>query len=145
MTELTPLMRDQGEADAVHLKLLAIFHFVVAGLSVVGIGFLALHYVMMHAIISNPEMWKNQKSGAEASPEQIFAVFAWFYVGFGALLILAAIVNLLSGLFIRKRIFRTFSLVVAAIDCIQIPMGTVLGVFTIVVLVRDSVRELYEA
>jgi hypothetical protein len=35
--------------------------------------------------------------------------------------------------------------VVAGINCLHIPLGTVLGIFTIVVLCRESVRELYEA
>jgi hypothetical protein len=38
-----------------------------------------------------------------------------------------------------------FAGVVAGINCLHIPLGTVLGVFTIVVLIRDSVRELYSA
>jgi len=38
-----------------------------------------------------------------------------------------------------------FSLIIAGINCVQFPFGTVLGVFTFVVLLRDSVRELYEA
>jgi hypothetical protein len=36
-------------------------------------------------------------------------------------------------------------MVVAGINCLHIPLGIVLGVFTIIILVRDSVRELYEA
>ena len=32
---------------------------------------------------------------------------------------------------------------VAGIDCIQIPFDTALGVLTIIVLIRDSVRETY--
>jgi hypothetical protein len=31
----------------------------------------------------------------------------------------------------------------AGINCIFIPIGTVLGVFTIIVLTRDSVKELF--
>jgi hypothetical protein len=38
-----------------------------------------------------------------------------------------------------------FSLVIAGLNCIQIPFGTALGVFTIIVLLRDSVREAYAA
>jgi hypothetical protein len=34
--------------------------------------------------------------------------------------------------------------VIAWIECIIIPFGTILGVFTIVVLTRDSVMELFE-
>jgi hypothetical protein len=51
--------------------------------------------------------------------------------------------NLLSGLFLRARRHRTFSMVVAAINCLHIPIGTALGVFTFIVLGRESVRKLY--
>ena len=61
MTELPPLIRDQRKADVDHLRLLSIFHFVGAGLAVLGLGFLAVHYLFFHAFLNNPEMWKNQK------------------------------------------------------------------------------------
>ena len=41
----------------------------------------------------------------------------------------------------RKR--YTFCLVMAGVECIFMPVGTVLGVFTMIVLVRDSVKELF--
>lgn len=136
-------MRDQRKADADHLRLLAIFHFVLAGLAIVGLGFLLLHYAVMHTVITNPEMWKNQKGGGPP-PEQFFVIFKWFYFFFGVVLIAGGLGNLISGLFIRQKKHWVFSLVVAGINCVQFPFGTVLGVFTFVVLLRDSVREIYE-
>lgn len=141
--ELPPLLRDQRKADAEHLKLLAIFHFVFAGLAVAGIGFLCLHYAFFSAVINNPAMWKDQKGGPP--PAEFFAIFKWIYLVFGTLLVLGGVANLLSGLFMRKRTARVFSLVIAGLNCLQFPFGTALGVFTFVVLLRDSVREAYEA
>lgn len=143
MNELPPLLRDQRKTDADHLRLLAIFHFVIAGLAILGLGFLGLHYVLMHAIMSNPETWKPQK-GAGPPPEQFFAMFKWFYLFCGALMVAGGVGNLLSGLFIRRQINRLFSLIVAGINCLQFPFGTALGVFTFIVLLRDSVLERYE-
>jgi hypothetical protein len=143
MTDLPPLARDQRKIDADHLRLLAIFHFVLAGFAIVGLGFLFLHYFMMHTLMANPEIWKNQKG--TPPPQQFFAIFKWFYLFFGVVLVVAMIANLLSGLFIQRKKCRVFSLIVAGIDCLQIPFGTVLGVFTLIVLLRDSVRETYEA
>jgi hypothetical protein len=57
----------------------------------------------------------------------------------------SGVLNVISGLCLRARKGRTFSLVVAGINCLYIPLGTLLGVFTIIVLLRDSVRELYAA
>jgi hypothetical protein len=143
MTGLPPLFRDQRKADADHLRLLAVFHFVFAGLAVLGLGLLALHYALMHSLFLHPEKWSQQKNAAPP-PKELFAVLKWFYIIIGSALVAALIANLLSGVLICKRRGRVFSLVVGGINCIQIPFGTVLGVFTIVVLLRDSVRELYE-
>ena len=78
-------------------------------------------------------------------PEQIFAIFKWFYLAGAVWFVISGVLNLISGLCLRARKGRTFSLVVAGINCLHIPLGTVLGVFTITVLMRDSVRELYSA
>ena len=136
-------MRDQRKADADHLNLLSIFHFVGAGLALLGILFLLGHYAIFHSLFSNPNLWKNQNQ--RPPPAELFAVLRWFYLVGAIWFIASGILNLLSGLYIRARKNRTFSLVVAGINCGHIPLGTVLGVFTMIVLLRDSVRELYEA
>jgi Na+-driven multidrug efflux pump len=143
MSELPALPRDQRKIDADHLKLLAIFHFIGAGLAVLGILFLLAHYLMFHAFFTNPKMWENQKQAMP--PAEIFAVLKWFYLVVGIWFVTSGVLNLISGWCLCARKHRTFSMVVAGINCLHIPLGTVLGVFTIVVLVRDSVRELYEA
>jgi hypothetical protein len=141
MSALPPIPRDQRKIDADHLKLLSIFHFVGAGLAVLAMLFLLVHYAIMHTVMTNPKMWEHQKNGP---PPEFFAMFKWFYLIFGVWLVGSFILNLISGFCIRARKGRTFSLVVAGINCLHFPLGTVLGVFTIIVLIRDSVRELYE-
>jgi hypothetical protein len=82
---------------------------------------------------------------AEAGPPvEFFAAFKWFYVVFAVWFLGSAVINLITGFFIRARRHRIFSLVVAAINCLHMPMGTALGVFTIMVLTRDSVRQANE-
>jgi len=143
MNTLPNLLRDQRKIDADHLKLLAVFHFVGAGLAAAGLGFILLHYAMMSHFMTNPEMWQHQQEGGPP-PAEVFAAFKWFYGFCGVLVVACGIGNLLSGFYIRKRKHRTFSLVVAAVNCLHMPLGTVLGVFTFVVLLRNSVRELYD-
>jgi hypothetical protein len=133
---------NQRNVDEDHLNLLAIFHFVVAAMTLMGILFLFAHYMMMHFIFTNPDIWKDQKGGPP--PEAIFSIFIIFYIIAGAILVVIGVMNVMSGLFIRVRKNRTFSLVVAGIDCLQFPFGTILGVFTFVVLFRESVTAIYE-
>ena len=143
MSELPPLPRDQRKIDADHLKILSIFHFVGAGLALLGILFLLAHFAMFHFIFTNPKFWQDQKQGAP--PAEFFAIFKWFYLVFGMWFLASGVLNVVSGLCLRARKHRSFSLVVAGINCLHLPLGTVLGVFTIIVLIRDLVLELYEA
>ena len=143
MSELTPLMRDQRKVDAGHVKLLAIFHFVLAGLSLAGLGFLFMHWMVMHTVMGNPAMWKDMKGGPP--PQEFFAIFKWFYFFMGTVIVAMGLANLISAFCLLKRRARIFSLVIAGIDCLGFPFGTVLGVFTLIVLMRESVAELYTA
>ena len=139
-----PVSDQQRIIDGEHIKLLSIFHFIVAGLAFCGVGFLLLHYCLMNRVFANPDIWKSQPNAPQL-PKDFFKVFVWFYVFMGAIFVSACILNLLSGFFLRQRRHRTFSMVVGGLNCLQIPFGTILGVFTIVVLSRNSVRDTYVA
>lgn len=142
MTDVQPLQTNQRRTDLEHLRLLSTFHFVGVGLAVVGLLMLYGHYSFFDSMMSNPKLW--QQPGAPSPRIEMFAAMKWVYVvpafgiaGTGAL-------NFASALFIRARKHRMFSLVVAGFNCFYMPLGTALGVFTIVVLVRNSIRDLYE-
>lgn len=141
MTTLPPPIPRQETSDGDHLRLIAVFHYVFAGFAVLGLGFLFVHYTIMSTVFDNPEMWKNAKG--TPPPPQFFAAFKWFYLFFGVIVVLGGVANLVSARCIQKRRGRMFSLVVAGISCLQIPFGTALGVFTFIVLLRESVRGLY--
>ena len=138
---IPPIPNRQRTIDADHLNLLSIFHFVGAGLALLGMMFLLLHFTLFHTFMENPAMWRNQ--GPPPPPAQFFAIFKVFYLVFGMWLAASFVLNLLSGFFLRGRSHRAFSLVVGAVNCLHVPLGTVLGVFTIVVLMRESVRGIY--
>ncbi len=140
MTTPPPLPDQDGE----HLKLLAIFHFVLAGLSLLGMGFLLVHYLVMSLTFGNPEMWKNATPSPPFDPAQISFWMLWIYLAFGIFILGHLIANLLAGIFLLKSRRRMFTLVVAGINCLQVPFGTALGVFTIVVLSQESVVRRYQ-
>jgi hypothetical protein len=132
---------DRHRKDNDQINLLSIFHFVVSGLALLGMAFLFLHYSLMNHFFSHPEMWKGH--GGVGPPKGFFEIFIGFYFFIGVIFALACIANILSGVFLRQRKYRMFSLVVAGLNCLQVPFGTALGVFTFIVLLRDSVRQSY--
>ncbi len=136
ITNATELKKDTD-----HLRLLAVFHFIFAGLSVLGLGFMVFHYSIMQVIFSRPEI-QNAQGGPP--PEMIKKILLIFYSVMAVVLIIGGILNLLSALFLKSRKNRFYSLIIGGLNCVQVPIGTALGIFTIMVLTRDSVRRMYE-
>lgn len=127
--------------DLEHLRLLSIFHYVVGGMAAFFACFPFIHLLVGIAMVCGafPSDPKH-----EAPPEFI----GWFFIIIAATIILVgwsvAATILIAGRFLSRNAHYTYCLVVAAIECIFMPFGTVLGVFTIVVLNRPSVRKLFQ-
>jgi hypothetical protein len=72
----------------------------------------------------------------------------WVLVGLGlffALLGFAfAVLLILAGRALGRRRRYQFVFVMACVECMFMPFGTVLGVFTLIVLSRESARKLFE-
>ncbi len=134
---------DQAKIDAAHLRLLVIFHGVLALLGILMIGGLVWHHHMMMAMFTGPDARAFGPDNAAPAPE-FFEILEWVYVGFGAVSVFVGLLNAVSAWCIGRRRVRTYSLIIAGLDCLLLPYGTVLGVFTFMVLGRDSVRQVYE-
>ncbi|SRR5258705_2590723 len=132
----------QQKKDTEHLRLLSVFHFVIAGFALLGIVFILLHFLLMSAVMS-PGFWKSHNAG-NPPPKEVMTILAVVYVVAGFFIIAGAVLNFLSGLFLRRRQNRLFSMIVAGLNCLHVPLGTALGVFTFIVLSRESVGRLYE-
>jgi hypothetical protein len=129
--------------DEEHLKLLATFHYVIAVLGGLFACLPLLHVGMGVMMIAKPEVF-NQGQNVQPAPAwagYMFIVMGGFFVLLGWA---TSICTFLSGRYLAQRRKRMFSFVMAAILCMFVPFGTVLGVFTIIVLSRDSVQRLYE-
>jgi hypothetical protein len=130
------------DRDTEQLNLLAIFHYVVAGLAAL-FSFFPLIYTTIGVIFIFAARHGTAKPGEELPPEFL----GWIFAVVGLLLfvigIVMAICILIAGrsLALRKR--YTFALVIACIQCLFVPFGTILGAFTIVVLSRESVMGLF--
>jgi hypothetical protein len=131
------------KSDEEHLRLLSIFHYVVAAITALFGCFPIIHVAVGLIFILAPEQFKDDKGGAPP------AWFGWVFVGVGSFIIAMfwtlAICVALAGRFLAARKNYMYCLVMAGIECLFSPFGTVLGVFTIVVLMRDSVKQLFAA
>lgn len=135
----------QARQDAEHLRLLSIFHYVVGGLTAL-FGCFGLIYVVMGIIfLAFPESMQDGRPGHAGDPPPAF--LGWIFVGIGTFFTVLgwtmAALTIYGGVCLKRRQKRTFTLVTAGLNCLQVPFGTALGVFTFMVLNRPSVRALY--
>jgi hypothetical protein len=129
------------EEDLQYLKLLSIFHYIVGGLAAL-FSFIPIIYVAIGMLaVCLPDSFQGE---GEAMPLFI----GWIFILIGAVLIVLgwafAACVIIAGRSLVRRVHYLFCIVMAAIECIFMPFGTVLGVFTIVVLARPSVKEMFE-
>jgi hypothetical protein len=128
---------------ASHVRLLSVFHHVLAALAVLGASLPGLYVAMGWALLTGRSFVG--KSTATPPPPQI----GWVFIAIGASLIALAlgyaVLLLLAGRSLARTRHWTYCFVVAALSCALFPFGTILGVFTIVILLKPEVKAAFEA
>jgi hypothetical protein len=121
-----------------NLRILSIFHYVVAAIAAAFSLFPVLHVVMGAMMVSG-----RFDEGGSPPPD----VFGWFFIGIGLFFILIGMTFAASYAFAGRCLGRhrhyMYCLIMAGVGCMFVPFGTVLGVFTIVELQKDPVRALF--
>jgi hypothetical protein len=127
--------------DEEHLKLLSIFHYVVGGITGFFACFPIIHFIIGIFVLA---VGLTGASDDERFPLLIFGLMFTLIAG---LIILCgwtlAVCLIVSGRNLARRRRYNFCFVIACISCLLMPYGTVLGVFTIIVLMRPTVKELF--
>jgi hypothetical protein len=124
--------------DLEHIRLLSVFHYVLGGLAALFACIPFIHFFLGIGFMSG---WFE---GTDPEAQRV----GFFLTSIAAIFILVgwgfAFAIVMAGRFLSQRRNYTYCLVVAGVSCIFMPFGTVLGVFTIIVLVRPSVKQLFE-
>jgi len=127
--------------DAKQLDLLAVFHYVVGGIMAFFSCMPFMHVFMGLAMVSG-KFFEN--ADGAAPPD---AAFGWIFVIMGSMFILfgwaISICIIVAGRKLKHRKSRMYCMVVAGIECMFMPFGTVLGVFTLIALNKESVQEIF--
>jgi hypothetical protein len=128
--------------DTEHLRLLTIFHYIVGVITALFSLLPGIHLGIGLWMLLSPEAIQH---GGNGSPPPEFVGWVFVVLGGAFILIgeLLAILIIYSGRLIARRERYLFSFVIAALMCFFVPFGTILGVFTLIVLSRHSVKQLY--
>ncbi|MCB0793307.1 MAG: hypothetical protein KDB88_01100 [Flavobacteriales bacterium] len=122
------------------LKLLSTLHYVYGALICVsGLGLLAL--VFLGTMLQSDWLAEQGGNPPPAWVGGLVGTIGWVLF---VLVELVGIMNMLSGNWIASRKNRTGSMIVAGLDCLNIPFGIALGIFTFISLNQDEAVALYE-
>lgn len=124
------------DRDEEHLKLLSILHYVWGGLAMCGVCFGALYFVLGGFLLGLAAQGQG-----DVPPAALGGLFS--ALGAGITLMAATVggLNILVGRSLAQKRRYTLCLVMSGINCLSIPFGTALGVFTIMVLQRPGVQQ----
>jgi len=130
------------DKDVEHLNLLSTFHYIAGAITAVFASFPIIHVIIGLVFMLNPQ-------GFGTDSRQFFParMFGMLFFVIGSLFVLIgwtlAVLNIYAGRSLKRREKYTLCLVVACLNCMQMPIGTALGVFTLIVLLRDSVKQMF--
>lgn len=130
-----------SEQKRTYLEVLAIAHYVYAGLiALIGLAMMLMASIGLLGFASGPGM--HMGSGMERG---LAGCLPSAFIGLAFLVVLAmAVVNFLVGRWLKQRSQWLPIVVVSVFNALNVPLGTLLGVFTIIVLVDDDVRAAFE-
>ncbi len=123
-----------------HVELLSLFHYIVGGITAFFSCIPFIHVALGLAMLSG----KMFKEGHGAPPP---AFIGWLFVIMGGFFIVLgwsmAVCIIVAGRQLKRHRNRMFCMVVAGLECMFMPFGTVLGVFTLIALNKDSIKEMF--
>ncbi|MET0288004.1 MAG: hypothetical protein ABW178_00085 [Pseudoxanthomonas sp.] len=138
----TPPALPATAEDLQQLRLLSLFHYIVGGITGLFSLFPVIHLVIGLAMVTGQMPAQPDQQGA-LSPE----FFGWFFVAFAGAFIFCGLTLAgfiaYAGRCLARQQRHTLCLVVAGLSCMMMPFGTVLGVFTLIVLLRPQVKALF--
>ena len=135
----------QAARDTDHLRILEFVYYIAGAMTALFSCILLIHFTMFLVFGLNPQMFAHSAHGqVNQPPPAAFFLCAAAIVGciillgwtFGAFQIYA-------GRCIRNRRQLLLVMIVAGLECVFVPWGTTLGVFTFLVLNRPTVRALF--
>ena len=126
--------------DIRHLDLLSMFHYIVGGITALFSCMPIIHVIIGLSMVSGK--FFNESNSPEPPP-----FMGWFFVIIGIVFIVLglsiAVCMIVAGKKLKRRKNRVFCMVIAGIECMFMPFGTVLGVFTLIVLNKESIQEIF--
>lgn len=130
-----------SKQDLAHLDTIGILYYVLAGITAVFSLFPLIHLIVGIGMLALPPQPGQPEQGA-AFVGWLFIAVAVALIGFGMSL---AVLFLMVARRLRQRRGYMFCVIASAVSCLSIPFGTALGVFSLIVLTKAPIKDLFES
>ncbi|MEZ6066017.1 MAG: hypothetical protein R3B90_09985 [Planctomycetaceae bacterium] len=128
------------EAIEEHLNLLSVFHYIVGGLQLLCGCFPIVHLLLGVSMVTG--------AFDQASPNPPPEAVGWMFIGIASTVILVSwtigVLIIVAGRKLAARTSRTYCMVIAGLQCLFMPIGTLLGVFTLITLTKPEAIRLFD-
>ena len=128
------------DQDQEQLRLLSILHYAYSGIAAMFACVPVVFATIGVFLLTNPGKFGG---GRNAPPVFVGSLFATLGVATALLGWAGAICCFLTGRFLARRRHWVFCMIGAGMNCTQVPLGTALAVFTMVVLLRPEVKAMF--
>ncbi|MCE0497640.1 MAG: hypothetical protein LV481_06820 [Methylacidiphilales bacterium] len=134
--------------DRDRLKILEIAYYIAGVMTIVGVSFLLIHFTIFLLLGLHPQIFAHQTGadGHQGNPPP-----PGLFLGLAGVIAIIILLGWIFGAFqiyaghcMKKRRHLLLVMIVAGFECVFIPWGTALGVFTFIVLNRPTVKWLFE-
>ena len=134
---VTPPAQNESSEEKTrdHLKLLGLFYILLGLMALPALAVVSLHGPILDYVLENtpdPEL-----------AESIQSLFNTFIAGIILLIVVHVVASIYIGICYRKQKHHTLCLIAAVLCCFSFPLGTILGVFSIVVLLKPEAKDLF--
>jgi uncharacterized BrkB/YihY/UPF0761 family membrane protein len=134
-TELSPFNEKALTQTRDHLKLLGVFYIILGLMALPTLLFLAFHGAIIDQILQN--------APDQETRELIERLVNVSVVGFVLMVIVHVVTCVYVGVWFRNQRHHTICIVAAAFCCLSFPLGTILGVFSLIVLMKPEAKYLF--
>ena len=132
------------DKDLENLRLLTIAHYIVGAYTILAGSLPLLHVCLGLILLLHPGF--RLAGGEQFADSRLFGI-AFIVIGGGIVAVgwTLGTLTVCAGRCITRRRRHTLCVVVACLNCLHIPIGIILGIFSLIVLTRSSVKELFQA
>jgi hypothetical protein len=138
------LPMDSPLITAHDLRLLSIGYYIQGGIAGVYTLLILGYSAFATALLANINKMAGQSNQQEIPPA-LFSIISILLVIVLGLCCVYTVCMFLAGYWLPRFRNRVFIQIIGALNCLAIPYGTILGIFTLMVLQRPSARQFFAA